>query len=76
MVSAKRHSSVAMRMPLLDRAFYLLDSPHSPQDFTLILHLNGAPDVDRFYAGAKSAMNRFPVSACCVDGPAWVCADD
>ena len=61
-----------MRMPLLDRAFYLLDSPHSPQDFTLILNLNDAPDVDRFYAGAKSAMNRFPVSACCIDGPAWV----
>jgi hypothetical protein len=59
-------------MPLLDRAFYLLDSPHSPQDFTLILHLNDAPEVDRFYAGAKSATNRFPISACCVDGPAWV----
>ncbi|HKP83350.1 MAG TPA: hypothetical protein VJT69_15070, partial [Pyrinomonadaceae bacterium] len=61
-----------MRMPLLDRAFYLLDSACSPQDFTLILHLNDAPAVDRFYAGAKSAMNRFPTSACCVDGQAWV----
>ena len=61
-----------MRMPLLDRAFYLLDSTRSPQDFTLILHLNDAPEVDCFYAGAKSAMNRFPISACCVDGWAWV----
>ena len=61
-----------MRMPLLDRAFYLLDSARSPQDFTLILHLNDAPEVDRFYAGAKSAMNRFPMSACCVDGQEWV----
>lgn len=61
-----------MKMPLLDRAFYLLDSARSPQDFTLILHLNDAPEVDRFSAGAKSAMNRFPISACCVDGPAWV----
>jgi hypothetical protein len=59
-------------MSLLDRAFYLLDSAHSPQDFTLILHLNDAPEVDRFYAGAKSAMNRFPTSACCVEGAAWV----
>ena len=61
-----------MKMSLLDRAFYLLDSARSPQDFTLILHLNDAPEVDRFYAGAKSAMNRFPTSACCVDGAAWV----
>jgi len=61
-----------MRMPLLDRAFYLLDSARSPQDFTLILHLNDAPEVGRFYAGAKSAMNRFPMSACCVDGQEWV----
>ncbi|HJS23027.1 MAG TPA: hypothetical protein VJ751_01570, partial [Pyrinomonadaceae bacterium] len=59
-------------MPLLDRAFYLLDSARSPQDFTLILDLNYAPAVDRFYAGAKSAMNRFPTSACCTDGHAWV----
>lgn len=61
-----------MRMPLLDRAFYLLDSARSPQDFTLILHLNDTPEVDRFYAGAKSAMNRFPTSACCIDGQEWV----
>jgi hypothetical protein len=59
-------------MPLLDRAFDLLDSARSPQDFTLILHLSDAPEVDRFYAGAKSAMNRFPTSACCVDGQEWV----
>ena len=37
-----------MRMPLLDRAFYLLDSTRSPQDFTLILDLNDAPEVERF----------------------------
>ena len=61
-----------MRMPLLDRAFDLLDSARSPQDFALILHLNDAPEVDRFYTGAKSAMNRFPVSACCKDRQAWV----
>src|SRR5689334_9845831 len=61
-----------MRMPLLDRAFYLLDSARSPQDFTLILDLHDLPDVDRFSAGAKSAMNRFPISACSVASGAWV----
>ena len=62
----------AIRMSLLDRAFYLLDSARSPQDFTLVLHLNEAPDVERFYTGAKSAMNRFPTSACCIDKQSWV----
>src|ERR1051326_1604445 len=61
-----------MRMPLLDRAFYLLDSARSPQDFTLIFDLHDLPDVDRLYAGAKSAMNRFPISACSVAGGSWV----
>ena len=62
----------AMKMPLLDVAFQLLDTSRSPQDFTLILHLRNPPNVDDFYAGAKSAMNRFPVSASCVDGQKWV----
>ena len=65
-----------MTMPLLDRAFYVLDSARSPQDFTLILQLTDAPRVDRFYAAAKSALNRFPTSACCIDGPAWVWRED
>ena len=61
-----------MKMPLLDVAFYLMDSARSPQDFTLILHFKDLPGVDNFYTGAKSAMNRFPVSASCIDGPNWV----
>lgn len=60
-----------MKMSLLDRAFYLLDGARSPQDFTLILDLRDVPDVERFYAGARSAMNRFPVSACSVASRAW-----
>jgi hypothetical protein len=59
-------------MPLLDRAFYLLDSARSPQDFTIILDLRDTPEVDRLHAGARSAMNRFPISACSVAGRAWV----
>lgn len=62
----------AMRMPLLDVAFQLMDSTRSPQDFTLIFHLCDPPDIDCFYKGAKSAMNRFPTSASCVDKNAWV----
>jgi len=57
-----------MRLSLLDRAFCLLDTARSPQDFTLILDLRDVPDVERFYAGARSAMNRFPRSACSVAG--------
>ena len=65
-------ASATMRMPLLDVAFYLMDSVRSPQDFTLIFHLVTPPDVDSFYAGAKSAMNRFPTSASVVVGQTWV----
>jgi hypothetical protein len=61
-----------MKMPLLDVAFHLMDSTRAPQDFTLILHLREPPDVDSFYAGAKSAMNRFPTSACNIKGRQWV----
>jgi len=61
-----------MRMSLLDRAFYLLDSTRSPQDFTLVLHLNDLPNIDSLYEGARSAMNRFPASASFTDGKNWV----
>lgn len=61
-----------MKLSLLDRAFYLLDGARTPQDFTLIFDLRDVPDVDRFYDGARSAMNRFPTSACSVARRAWV----
>jgi len=61
-----------MRLSLLDRAFYLLDGARSPQDFTVIFDLRHVPDVERLVAGARSAMNRFPTSACTVEGRAWV----
>lgn len=44
---------------LLDRAFELLDSPRSPQDFTLILHFREPPTVGGLQAGAKSARERY-----------------
>ena len=66
------NASSAIRMPLLDRAFYLLDETRSPQDFTIILHLNDSPNLDQLCAGAHSAMNRFPISASCIQGRKWV----
>ncbi|HEU4768382.1 MAG TPA: hypothetical protein VFS77_13455, partial [Pyrinomonadaceae bacterium] len=48
-----------MRPSLLDCAFSLLDAPHSPQDFTIILYFRESPDIDRLRAGAKSAGERF-----------------
>jgi len=60
-----------MKLSLLDRAFYLLDGARSPQDFTLILDLGDVPHVDRFYDGARSAMNRYPASACRIAKRAW-----
>jgi len=65
-----------MRMPLLDVAFYLLDSAHSPQDFTLILHFTDPPSVDGLRAGAQSALNRFPVSGCTIERRKWIWRDD
>src|SRR6185503_1373178 len=72
MAPAERHSIARMRMPLLDVAFQLMDSARSPQDFSLILHFRDAPDLDALYAGARSAMNRFPTSASCITGRSWV----
>lgn len=65
------NASASIRMPLLDVAFHLMDSVRSPQDFSLIFHLRNLPDVDSFYAGGKSAMNRFPTSASVIDGQTW-----
>lgn len=44
-----------MKPTVLDRAFQLLDDARSPQDFTLILHFNQPPNIERLHAGAKSA---------------------
>jgi hypothetical protein len=49
----------AQKPTLLDCAFKLLDSPSSPQDFTLILHFNQPPDSERLHAGAKSACESY-----------------
>ena len=59
-------------MPLLDVAFQLMDTVRSPQDFVFIFHFREPPNLDGLYAGAKSAMNRFPTTASCVRGHSWV----
>jgi hypothetical protein len=59
------------RLAALDYAFALLDGAESPQDFTLILHLREPPSLDDLRAGARSAMNRFPISGCTMDKRQW-----
>jgi hypothetical protein len=65
-----------MRMPLLDLAFYLLDSVNSPQDFTLILHFSKPPGIDRLRAGAQSAFKRFPISGSRLERQKWLWSED
>jgi hypothetical protein len=69
------NATAEMRMPLLDLAFHLMDSVRSPQDFALIFHFRDPPDVDGLLAGARSAMNRFPKSAACIEGRKWITGD-
>ncbi len=71
------NATAEMRMPLLDLAFHLMDSVCSPQDFALIFHFRDPPDIDGLLAGARSAMNRFPKSAACIEGRRkWITRDD
>src|SRR5215212_1122933 len=72
----RMNANAEMRMPLLDVAFYLLDTDYSPQDFTLIFHLRNPPRVDRLQAGATSAMNRFPKSGSRIERNKWVWRED
>jgi hypothetical protein len=60
------------RLSKLDYAFSLMDSAESPQDFVIILHLSSPPSLDRLRAGAASATNRYPVSACTIKNRSWV----
>ena len=69
-------ATAEMRMPLLDAAFYLMDSVRSPQDFTLIFHFRDPPDINGLQAGARSALNRFPKSASCIDRQKWAWRGD
>lgn len=59
------------KLSMLDYAFSLLDSADSPQDFTIILHLNNPPAIESLRAGALSATNRFPVSGCTIKKRTW-----
>lgn len=60
------------RLSVLDYAFSLLDSSNSPQDFTIILHLNNPPSLETLRAGATSATNSYPISGCTIKSRAWV----
>jgi hypothetical protein len=60
------------KLTKLDYAFSLMDSADSPQDFIIILHLSDPPSLDNLRAGARSARNRYPVSACTIKNRSWL----
>lgn len=62
------------KLSKLDYAFSVMDSAESPQDFVIILHVGNPPSLDRLRAGAVSATNRFPTSACTIRNRSWVAA--
>ena len=62
------------KLSVLDYAFTLLDSAESPQDFTIILHLNNPPSLEGLRAGATSAMCRYPISGCTLRNRRWIYA--
>src|SRR5215213_8236680 len=59
-------------LSLLDYAFTLMDGAHSPQDFTIVLHLRQPPAIEQLRLGAMSAVNAYPVSGSIVKGKRWV----
>jgi hypothetical protein len=61
------------RCPLstLDVVSWVMDRPERPLDFTLILHSPRLPDAEALRAGARSALNRYPVTASTIEGAAW-----
>lgn len=66
------------RSPLstLDVVSWVMDRPDRPLDFTLILHSSQIPDAEALRAGARSAMNRYPVTASTTDGASWISRGD
>lgn len=55
----------------LDAVCWVMDRVVRPLDFTLIVHAARAPGLERLRAGARSARNRYPVSASITDGWRW-----
>ena len=60
------------KLTVLDYAFSLLDSADSPQDFTIILHLQNPPSLEALRAGATSAVSRYPISGCTLKNRTWI----
>ena len=49
-----------------------MDHPRRPLDFTVVLHLEKAPDIKALEAGAKSARNLYATTGSYLDGKQWV----
>lgn len=64
-------TAIEGRLSTLDLVFSVMDSPRSPLDFTVIFHLNTAPDIDAFRSGARSARNLYPQTGSYVDKQRW-----
>ncbi len=55
----------------LDLILCVMDSPKRPLDFTLVLHVKKAPNIEALQAGARSARNRYPATGSYIDGKQW-----
>ena len=70
------HLTDTAGLSTLDRILYVMDSPGRPLDFTLVLHVKKAPNIEALQAGARSARNRYPATGSYIDGMQWVrCAE-
>ena len=56
----------------LDSICRVLDSPQRPLDFTLVLHLKQAPQIESLRAGAQSARNLYATTGSHIKGNQWV----
>ena len=60
------------QLSTLDSVFRAADRPRRPADFTLLLHLDRAPDIEGLREGARSARDLYPTTGSTIDGKQWV----
>jgi hypothetical protein len=59
------------RLSTIDFVFAVVDTPTRPLDFTLLLNLKSAPDLEALRAGAISARNLFPTTGSYIHKNQW-----
>jgi hypothetical protein len=65
-------TNVKGRLSVIDRVFSMMDSQCRPLDFTLLLHLKNAPDLEALRIGARSARNLYPATGSYIDQQHWI----